>query len=220
MIQSSDGEAPVGPLAVLQRIRQAPARTPEAERCEMCAEPIAADHRHVVDLENRSLLCACTPCSLLFTRDGAGGGRFRAVPDRYLVIEGFRLSAGQWDGLQIPVTVAFFFRNSTLGQMAAFYPSPAGATESLLPLDAWSEIESANPVVRTLEADVEAVLIRRDRDTTECFIVPIDACYELVGHLRRLWRGFDGGSEAHHQMTAFFNAVRARARIVAGGGGG
>jgi Family of unknown function (DUF5947) len=220
MTQSSAGEAPVGPLAVLQRIRQAPSRALEAARCEMCAEPIAADHRHVVDLENRGLLCACTPCSLLFTRDGAGGGRFRAVPDRYLVIEGFRLSAGQWDALQIPVTVAFFFRNSTLEQMAAFYPSPAGATESLLPLDAWSEIESANPVVRTLEADVEAVLIRCDRDTTECFIVPIDACYELVGHLRRLWRGFDGGSEAHDQMTAFFTGVRARARIVAGGGGG
>ena len=41
MTQSSDGEAPVGPLAVLQRIRQAPSRTPEAERCEMCAEPSA-----------------------------------------------------------------------------------------------------------------------------------------------------------------------------------
>ena len=27
--------------------------------------------------------------------------------------------------------------------------------------------------------------------------MPIDACYELVGHLRRLWRGFDGGREAH-----------------------
>ena len=48
--------------------------------------------------------------------------------------------------------------------------------------------------------------------TAECFLVPIDACYELVGELRRLWRGFDGGSEAHAALDAFFERVRAKAR--------
>ena len=39
--------------------------------------------------------------------------------------------------------MAFFFFNSSLGRMAAFYPSPAGATESLLPLATWEEILEA-----------------------------------------------------------------------------
>ena len=41
--------------------------------------------------------------------------------------------------------------------------------------------------------------------------MPIDACYELVGHLRRLWRGFDGGREAHEAIDAFFAGLRGRA---------
>jgi hypothetical protein len=42
--------------------------------------------------------------------------------------------------------------------------------------------------------------------------VPIDVCYELVGHLRLRWRGFDGGREAHDAMDSFFERVRKKAR--------
>ena len=159
-------------------------------------------------------MCACRGCYLLFTSDGAGGRRYRAVPDRYLAFTDFRLSQAQWDSLQIPVSVAFFFLNSTLERVAAFYPGPAGATESLLPLGTWDEVVDANPALATLAPDVEAFLVRADRESggAECFLVPIDACYELVGHLRRLWKGFDGGREAHDALDAFFARVRARAR--------
>ena len=37
------------------------------------------------------------------------------------------------------------------------------------------------------------------------------ACYELVGQLRRLWKGFDGGAEARQALEEFFAGVRARA---------
>jgi uncharacterized protein DUF5947 len=209
------------PLAVLQRIRQSrPTPKPRpGERCEMCAEIIGDRHDHVVDLEHRSLLCTCRGCYLLFTSGGAGGHRYRAVPDRYLVFPEFRLSSGQWDALQIPVSVAFFFVNSTLDRVAAFYPSPAGATESLLSLATWDEVVAANPELATLTPDVEAFLVRTDgpgRGAAECFLVPIDACYELVGELRRLWRGFDGGTEAHEALASFFARVRARAVPVSG----
>jgi hypothetical protein len=72
----------------------------------------------------------------------------------------------------------------------------------------------ANPVLNSLQPDVEAFLVRTDPGGTgtECFIVPIDACYELVGQLRRLWRGFDGGRDAHEAMDTFFEKVRGRAR--------
>ena len=201
-------------ISVLARIRAAPERPRPrpGERCELCAEEIADEHGHLVDIEARSLLCACRGCYLLFTATGAGGGHYRAVPDRYLGLDGFRLSAAQWEAAQIPVSVAFVFHNSSLGRVAAFYPSPAGATESLLPLELWDELVAANPLLADVEPDVEALLVRAGRDGAEGFVVPIDACYELVGEMRRLWRGFDGGSEARAALDAFFDRVRARAR--------
>jgi hypothetical protein len=204
------------PLAVLQRIRTTePREIPRAgEVCELCAEPIPDEHGHLVDLEARNLMCACRGCYLLFTSDGSGGQHFRSVPDRYLSFPDFELSAEQWDNLQIPVSVAFFFLNSSLGRVAAFYPGPAGATESELPLDTWAEVVAANQQLGVLQPDVEAFLVRAqpNRGGTECYIVPIDACYELVGHLRMLWRGFDGGKEANARMEAFFEDVRAKAQ--------
>lgn len=212
--------AEAGPLGVLARIRRMDARVRPGERCELCADGLAEPHGHLVDLDTRALLCACRPCSLLFAHEGAAGGRYRAVSDRYLAITDFRLGSSEWDTLQIPVGVAFFFTNSRLQRTAAFYPSPAGATECELELDTWAQVVAANPVLATIEADVEAALVRHEADATECFVVPIDACYELVGHLRRWWKGFDGGREARDQLEAFFDNVRSRARATPAAGHG
>jgi hypothetical protein len=212
---ATDPKAGAGPLGALARLRQTKRPTDPGERCEMCASEIPAEHAHLVDLDDRSLLCTCQACRLLFTNPGAGAGRYRAVPDRYLQVVDFSLTDSQWDALQIPVAVAFFFKNSGAGAIAAFFPGPAGATECLLPLDAWADIEAGNPVVASLEPDTEALLVRAPGgEKAECFLVPIDSCYELVGHLRRLWRGFDGGAEAHEAMDAYFARLRQRARPV------
>jgi hypothetical protein len=180
----------------------------------LCSEIIPDEHGHLVDLEARNLLCACKGCYLLFLSEGAGGTHFKSVPDRYLDFSDIQLSPAQWDNLQIPVSVAFFFLNSSLGRVAAFYPGPAGATESELPLETWSEVSAANPRLGTLQPDVEAFLVRArgNQGGTECYIVPIDVCYELVGHLRRMWRGFDGGAEANAKLDAFFGDIKAKAR--------
>jgi hypothetical protein len=207
------------PLEVIARIRR-PAPPPDpAERCELCKEVIPEDHAHLVDIEARGLMCACRACWFLFNHEGAGGRRYRAVPERYLSVGDFDLSAAQWDSLQIPVSIAFFFHNSSLDKVAAFYPSPAGATESLLSLEAWTEIVADNPILSSVAPDVEAVLMRTERDATECFIVPIDTCYELVGRLRQCWRGFDGGQDARKQLVDFFDNVRAKARPAPAVGG-
>src|SRR5262249_8847557 len=139
--------------------------------------------------EHRRLLCTCRPCYLLFMHPGAAQGRFRSVTRRHVRIQEFTMGDTQWDGLQIPVGIAFFLHNSARGRTLAFYPSPAGATESGLPLEMWEEMVSANPILGTLEPDVESVLIarRRGRPDIECWIVPVDACYELVGRIRRHW---------------------------------
>jgi hypothetical protein len=189
----------------------------------MCAEPIGDGHSHVVNLDSRQIMCTCRACWLLFTHQGAAGGRYRAVPDRYLHDPAFQLDEGRWEALQIPVRVAFFFNNSDLGKVVAFYPSPAGATESLLSLEAWEEVVAANPVMTDLVPDTEALLVQRAGEGFECFLVPIDACYELVGLVRMHWKGFDGGEEAWAAIDGFFDAVRDRSRPVekaVGGSGG
>ncbi len=202
-------------LEVLQRLRDSPLRPPEPveECCELCRDSVAPAHGHLVDLESRSLLCACRGCYLLFTSEGAGGRRYRSVPEDYKRIAGFKITAAQWDDLQIPVGVAFFFFNSAVGRVAAFYPGPAGATESELPLETWDELAGPYPELAALRPDVEALLIRADRrgDGIEGFVVPIDACYELVGRLRMTWRGFDGGTEARDHLEGFFASVREKA---------
>lgn len=191
----------------------------------MCAVPIADEHSHVVNLTSRALMCTCRACYLLFT-DETANLHYRAVPERYLSFTEFTLDARAWDELQIPVGLAFLFRNSVQDRTIAFYPSPAGATESELPLQAWERIVETNPELSVLRPDVEALLVlRTDRTSTgststgstgstagSCYLVPIDACYELVGRLRMLWRGFDGGQQAHQAMDEFFRTVRARSR--------
>jgi len=207
---SADGS----PLAVLSRITARRPAVVAGERCEMCAEPIADEHQHVVGLTTRTLMCTCRGCYLLFTDEHAEL-RYRAVPDRYLSFPDFALEPAQWDALEIPVGLAFFFTNSILGQTVAFYPGPVGAAESELPMGAWDDVVAANPQLRVVAADVEALIVRgpsRERTGFECYLVPIDACYELVGELRRVWRGFDGGQDARDRIASFFATAAKRSR--------
>lgn len=184
------------------------------ERCEMCAAPIGETHAHVVNIASRALQCACRPCYLLFTAPGAARGKYRAVGERYRYEPRFVLAERVWEAAGIPVSMAFLFANSESGQIAAFYPSPAGATESLLPSTAWTELLADNPAFADLEPDVEALLLMRGPDGFEAFGVPIDACYRLVGLVRQHWRGFDGGSEAWTAINDFFDDLRARSEPV------
>ena len=203
---------------VLARIRAGRgAAQPAGERCEMCSEPIADEHQHVVNVEGRQLMCVCRGCYLLFT-DTQAELRFRAVPDRYLAFPDFALDRRQWEALQIPVGLAFFFHNSALRRTVAFYPGPAGATESELDLQAWADIRTADPRVDTIADDTEALLVRvPDGETASphAYLVPIDACYEFVGRLRMMWRGFDGGQDVRNYIDGFFELLDNRGRVVA-----
>ena len=117
------------------------------ERCEMCREALGERHGHVVDLEKRSLACTCRACYLLFTHEGAAGGRYRAVPEHVYHDPGRPLTDADWNELQIPVAMAFFFHNSALDRVVAGYPSPGGATECELDLAAWDRLAAAHPLL-------------------------------------------------------------------------
>ena len=168
----------------------------------MCARPIEHEHSHVVNVESRAILCACRPCYLLFTHGGAG--KHRAIPERRVHVPDLVGGRAWWDTAGIPVRMAFVFTNSELGAPVAFYPSPAGATECLLELESWEQLLADNPGLDPAP-DVEALLV----NDNEGFLVPIDACYRLVGLVRLHWKGFDGGTEAWREIDAFFAELRA-----------
>ncbi len=185
-------------------------RPPEGERCDFCAVPVAPEHDHLIELAARRILCTCRPCHIVFEPAGAAQGKYRAIPNRYREVAEFVVDDATWDSLQLPIGLVFFFYNSTERRTVAFYPGPAGATESLLPLEEWVGIVARYPEFSSIEPDVEAILIQRNQKVSCCFIVPIDAAYELVGLIRTCWKGFDGGQEAHQKIAQYFERVRTR----------
>jgi hypothetical protein len=188
----------------------------EPERCEMCREVLDARHGHVVEIEKRSIVCACRACYLLFISDGAAGGKYRSVPERVRHDPDRPLDDADWNDLQIPVAMAFFFVNSVLGRVVAGYPSPGGMTECELDLAAWDRLVATYPLLGALTPDVEAIFVNRaEQRANEVFLIPIDECYALVGQLRVRWQGFDGGAEAHAAIEAFLDGLRRRAVALA-----
>jgi hypothetical protein len=187
-------------------------RDEPVERCELCGAPIGSSHRHLLELATREMACACRACALLFDRAEVEAGRYRAIPERRLRLTDLELDDLLWEELRLPVDIAFLLRTSGDVRAQAFYPSPMGATESLLRLEAWDALEAANPVLGTLVPDVEALLVDRARDARRHWLVPIDECFALVGLIRTRWRGLTGGKEVWQELDRFFDALDERSR--------
>ena len=189
------------------------------ERCEMCSGELATEHEHLVEPASRRLICSCGPCAMLF--EGQSGTKFKRVPRRTVFLRDFQMSDAQWDGLLVPIEMAFFFRSTPHGRTVALYPSPAGPTESLLSLDTWADIVESNPVLKDMEADVMALLVNRvgygRGSQPEYYLVPIDECYKLVGVIRARWHGLSGGTEVWRDISNFFSALKKRAGFVSEG---
>jgi hypothetical protein len=195
-------------------LRQFARKRAPVERCEMCSLELGAEHAHLVEPANRKLICSCDACAILF--EGQAGTKYKRVPRRVLFLQDFQLTDGQWDGLMVPIEMAFFFKSTPHGKVIALYPSPAGPTESLLSFETWGDIEQANPILSEMEADVTALLVNRVGHVraaapAEYYLVPIDECYKLVGLIRTHWRGLSGGTEVWREIGAFFGALKKRA---------
>ena len=209
----SDPNLP-GELSALKRFARRGQQAAEAalESCEFCSEPIPSEHRHLLEVSKREVMCVCQACSILFDREAASLGKFRLIPDRRLYFPDFRMDDMQWESLRIPVGLAFLFYSTPAGKVLAYYPGPMGATESLLSLDTWGDLVQGNPILKAMEPDVEALLINRARGARDHFLVPVDECYRLVGILRMNWRGFTGGKEVWEEIGRFFNQLRGRSK--------
>ncbi len=193
----------------------------EGERCEFCSRIVGADHQHLIEPATRRLVCVCDACAVLFPGSHA---KYKRVPRRSRFLTDFQLTDAQWDSLLIPIEMAFFYESSHAGRMVALYPSPAGPTESLLPLDTWQDIVRDNPVLAGMEPDVEALVANRlglhrheaidGNPAAEYYILPIDECFKLVGLIRLHWKGLSGGTEVWTELARFFSEIRGRANLT------
>jgi hypothetical protein len=193
-------------------LRQFARRERPLERCELCSLGLRPDHPHLIELAQRKLVCTCEACAILFSGQGV---KFKRVPRRVLSLPSFNLSDAEWNSLMVPISMAFFFKNSLEDRMVAMYPSPAGATESLLELEAWNDISARNPALSTMESDVEALLVNRlgysrGYSAAEYYLLPIDECYKLVGLIRMHWKGLAGGTEVWRELGEFFTSLKAK----------
>jgi hypothetical protein len=190
------------------------------EHCELCSAGLGHEHPHLVELASRQILCACDACAMLF--DGMEKSRYKRVSRSAQYLTNFEMTDGQWESLLIPINMAFFFHSSVEDKMIALYPSPAGAVESLLSLEAWGEIAENNPALHRLQSDIEALLVNRVGHAyglakAEYYIAPMDECYKLVGLIRTNWKGLSGGSEVWEEIGRFFSDLRSKADVVSGG---
>jgi hypothetical protein len=196
-------------------LRQFVRRPSTVEACEMCSRELAASHQHLLEPVSRKLMCACDACAILFSSQGQT--KFKRVPRRIRFLAGFRMTDSQWDGLMMPINMAFFFKSTPQSRVIALYPSPAGATESLLSFDTWDDIALENPVLLEMEADVEALLVNRigharGFSNPEYYVAPIDECFKLVGLIRSRWQGLSGGTEVWREIGQFFGDLKSRSR--------
>jgi hypothetical protein len=179
------------------------------ERCELCSLAIPSRHRHLLEMESGQVVCACDGCALRF--QDVVEGRFKLIPRDPTALPDFRVSDSVWDGLALPINLSFFYHNTPEGKVVAMYPSPAGATESQLPLEAWEVLVADNPVLAKLEPDVEALLVNRVGSARLYYLAPIDTCYRLVGLIRMYWRGLSGGETVWKEIGQYFERLEQQA---------
>jgi hypothetical protein len=198
------------PLSTLRQFVGKPSGTP-AERCELCGLALAPEHAHLLEPSTRQFVCSCEPCAVLFS--GRQVGRYRRVPRDIRALPEFRLSDIQWEDLRLPINLVFFVHSTPAQRVLALYPSPAGAVESLLTLEAWQTLVADNCELTELEPDVEALLVNRMKDARAYYRTPIDECFKLVGLIRAHWRGLSGGTEVWEEVGRFFTSLEERSRV-------
>ncbi len=177
------------------------------ERCDICHAPLPDDHRHMLHLVERRIVCACEACWALYS----GEAEYRPTGMRTVWLDEFQCPEEIWAAFQIPIGLAFLMRSTVTESVVAFYPSPAGATESELTLEAWDALVALNPTLEQLESDAEALVVNRITEPAQYAIIPIDQCYALVGLIKSRWEGISGGDAVEQAVPEFFAAIRSRA---------
>jgi hypothetical protein len=186
-----------------------PAATGDGEQCDLCHTSIPDDHRHLLHLVERRIECVCESCWAL----RSGDAEYRPTGSRTEWLPDVDMPDDVWASFQIPIGLAFFMDSTTAGCVVALYPSPAGATESELHFASWNRMVELNPILDSLEPDIEGLVVNRLSDPPAYAIAPIDRCYELTGTIKMHWEGLSGGAAVQEAVTRFFDRIHAQAAL-------
>jgi hypothetical protein len=178
-----------------------------SERCDLCGVSIPADHRHLLALVERRIVCSCEACWAM----RAGEGDYRPTGNRTLWLPDLDVPDDLWASFQIPIGLAFFMHSTVTACVVAMYPSPAGATESELHFETWRRMVELNPVLDDLEPDIEGLIVNRLTEPAVYAIAPIDRCYALTGAIKLTWEGISGGTGVGEAVSRFFDELRREA---------
>jgi hypothetical protein len=180
------------------------------EVCDLCGITIPERHRHLLQLVERRIECACESCWNV----RSGDPEYRPVGNRTLWLPDLDIPDDLWASFQIPIGLAFFMDSTVTACVVALYPSPGGATESELHFESWNRMRELNPVLRGLEPDIEGLVVNRLAEPPAYAIAPIDQCYALTGAIKRNWEGISGGPGVAEAVTAFFAELRSEGALV------
>jgi hypothetical protein len=194
---AAGADAPAGPAG----------RSAAEEACDLCGIGLGEDHRHLLALVERRIICSCETCWAM----RSGEGDYRPTGNRTVWLPDLRLPDDLWAGFQIPIGLAFFMESTVTACVVAMYPSPGGATESELHFESWARMQQLNPVLATLEPDIEGLIANRLSDPPSYVIAPIDRCYELTGTVKAHWEGISGGTAVQAAIDAFFARLEKKA---------
>ena len=206
---TASGRLPSTLVTGLGRLAR-PAPVQQTEKCELCGRPLSDEHRHLLELNERRILCACEPCLAM----KSGLENYCPVSTRTLWLDDFVFPDELWSAFQLPVGLAFFMRSTGTNSVVALYPSPAGATECELHLESWDKLVELNPILLDLEADAEALVVNRMVGAHQHAIVPIDECYRLVGLIKSTWQGISGGNAIEDAVPKFLDYVRDKSGVT------
>src|SRR6202042_3806415 len=78
------------------------------ERCDLCNTTLPDDHRHMLHLVERRIVCTCEACWAL----RSGDAEYRPTGMRELWLTDFRCEEETWAGFRIPIGLAFFMRST------------------------------------------------------------------------------------------------------------
>ena len=104
---SENGSPNGSTAAMITRLRRFAEAGPagaasEIEHCDLCGTELAPEHRHMLHIEERRILCACEPCVAM----RIGDGPYRPTGTRVIWLDDFAMPDDLWARLQIPAVLA------------------------------------------------------------------------------------------------------------------
>ena len=197
-----------GPALASRRRAPAPAHRAPTRRATCAASAIPEDHRHLLHLSERRIVCACEACWAL----RSGEADYRPTGNRTLWLPELDVPDDLWASFQIPIGLAFFMESTVTGVRRRDLPEPGGATESRARTSRRGRGCGRSTRCSTTSSPTSrALIVNRLADPPMYAIAPIDQCYALTGTIKARWEGISGRRRRRGGGGAS-SSTRARAR--------